>query len=356
MTNLAGRNAENCQSNKLVDQIIYWDQFQNKIRRNLKLNSDDKINFLSIKEYNILAALSEKGSSESKIAVIFAEGDVSYNNPQKGVIDNKKFLKMLEKVKNNDRIKAVVLRVNSGGGSALTSEIIWREIENIKAKGKPVVASFGDYAASGGYYIAAGADAIVAAPNTLTGSIGVFSMLPNFKKLANEKLGITFDTVKTHNLGVSLSSVYPLSETEKKYMTESTDKIYKTFLQRVATGRKMSIDSVHKYAQGRVWTGMRAKEIGLVDEIGFLQDAINLAAKKAKLTDYKVDEYPKIKKDVWQEIFANVAKSQSSDEDEDDINFRMDADARRMYHLYQKYRKVLLSDGVQARMMYEFEF
>lgn len=355
MTNLGGRNADISKSSKLVDEIVYWDQFQNKVRRNIKLKEDEKINYLSLKEYNILAALSEKGSSDSKVAVVYAEGEVSYNNSQKGIIDNKKYLKILEKIKNDDKIKAVVLRVNSGGGSALTSEIIWREIENIKAKGKPVVASFGDYAASGGYYIAAGANSIVAAPNTLTGSIGVFSMLPNFKKLANEKMGITFDTVKTHALGVNLSTIYPLSETEKKYMTEMTDKIYKTFLQRVANGRKMSVDSVHKYAQGRVWTGSRAKEIGLVDEVGFLQDAIVLAAKQAKLSSYKVDEYPKIKKDVWQEIFANLAKSQSSD-DEEDASFQMNQDALKLYNTYIKYRNLINAEGVQARMLYDFEF
>lgn len=358
MNTLDGRNASLAKNNGLVDNAIYQDQFESKVRKALKIEESDKINYLSMNDYNTLAELTESGSYKNKIAVIYAEGEVSYNNPQKGVIDNKQFLKIFDQIKRDDNIKAVVLRVNSGGGSALTSDIIWRELENIKKRGLPVIASFGDYAASGGYYIAAGADSIVAAPNTLTGSIGVFSMFPNIKKFMNEKMGITFDTVKTHNYAVNLSSVYNLSDYEMKIMTESTDDIYKQFLQRVADGRGMTVEDVHKIAQGRVWTGVKAKELGLVDAIGFLDDAIKIAAKRAKLEDYKIVEYPKIKKDMWQELFANIAKS-SSGEDEDSETYmgvRLNKESKLMYDLYNKYKIMLESEGVQARMMIDVKF
>lgn len=354
MDELGGRNATKALENKLVDASIYWDEFEQLIRKDVKLDEDEKINFLSLKDYNDMASLTEKGSYKNKIAVVFAEGDVVYNAGQKGTIDNKKYLRIFSKIKNDKNVKAVVLRVNSGGGSALTSDILWREVENIKAKGIPVIASFGDYAASGGYYIAAGADVIVSAPNTLTGSIGVFSMLPNFQKLANEKLGITFDSVKTHPLAVNLSTVYNMSEKERKYLTESTNDIYQLFLSRVSEGRKMKIEDVHKVAQGRVWTGNKAKDLGLVDEIGFLNDAIDIAAKKAKVEDYKIEEYPKIPKNVWQEVIENIA-SQSSEEDEV-VGLNLNTEHQFLYKLYKKYRNILSAEGVQARMLIDVKF
>lgn len=356
MTDLKGRNGKLALENKLVDGLVYWDQFEDVVKKKAKLEAKDKVNYLSIDDYNVLAELTEKGSYKNKIAVVYAEGDVLYNTPQKGTIDNKRYLKILDKIKRDDKIKAVVLRVNSGGGSALTSDIIWREIENIKAKGIPVIASFGDYAASGGYYIAAGADTIVAAPNTLTGSIGVFSMLPNVKKLMNDKLGILFDSVKTHDLTLNLSSVYPLSEKEKLYITESTNDIYKQFLDRVAKGRNMSVDTVHKYAQGRVWTGSKAKEIGLVDEIGFLSDAIAIAAKKAKLeSNYKIVEYPQIQKTFFEQMMEGIVKQQSGEEEEAAM-IKMNSETRYLYNLYNKFKGIFSQEGVQAKMLWDFDF
>lgn len=356
MTDLKGRNGKLALENKLVDALVYWDQFEDVVKKKAKLEDKDKINYLSIEDYNVMAELTEKGSYKNKIAVVYAEGDVLYNTPQKGTIDNKRYLKILDKIKRDDKIKAVVLRVNSGGGSALTSDIIWREIENIKAKGIPVIASFGDYAASGGYYIAAGADTIVASPNTLTGSIGVFSMLPNVKKLMNDKLGILFDSVRTHDLTLNLSSVYPLSEKEKLYITESTNDIYKQFLDRVAKGRNMPVDSVHKYAQGRVWTGSKAKEIGLVDEIGFLSDAITIAAKKAKLeSNYKIVEYPQIQKTFFEQMMEGIVKQQSGEEEESSM-IKMNSETRYLYNLYNKFKSIFSQEGVQAKMLWEFDF
>ena len=355
MSDLKGRNGKLALDNKLVDGLAYWDQFEDIVRIKASIDAKDKINYLSLDEYNLLAELTEKGSYKNKIAVVYAEGDVLYDTPQKGTIDNKRYLKILDKIKRDDKIKAVVLRVNSGGGSALTSDIIWREIENIKAKGIPVIASFGDYAASGGYYIAAGADTIVASPNTLTGSIGVFSMLPNVKKLMNDKLGILFDSVRTHDLSVNLSTVYALSEKEKLYLTESTNDIYKQFLDRVAKGRNMPVDSVHKYAQGRVWTGSKAKEIGLVDEIGFLNDAIAIAAKKAKLdSNYKIVEYPQIQKTFFEKMVEGIMLQQN--EEEESAMIKMNSETRYLYNIYNKFKSIFTQEGVQAKMMWEFDF
>ena len=352
MSELDGRDAKRALQNKLVDANLYWDEFESLVKKSAGVDADGKVNYLSLDDYNGLAELTESGKFTEKIAVVYAEGDVVYNSPTKGMIDNTRYLKIFDKIKKDKNIKAVVLRVNSGGGSALTSDIIWREVEQIKAKGIPVIASFGDYAASGGYYIAAGADSIFAAPNTLTGSIGVFSMLPNFKKLSNEKLGITYDTVKTHGLAVNLSTVMGLSEKEKQYMTESTNDIYQKFLDRVSRGRSMPVDSVHKYAQGRVWTGRRAKEIGLVDQLGYLQDAVAAAAKKAKISDFKVVEYPRIEKTFFEQLIESWAKQQAEEGEESAIN----AETRWLLKLYKQNKAIFQTEGVQARMMVDVKF
>jgi protease IV len=347
MSNLEGRNATKSKDNKLVDVLAYWDEFERAVAQKVDTNNEGDINYVSIDKYNGVTSLREKGSSKNKIAIVYAEGDVSYNNKNKGVIDNQQYLKIFDEIKEDDNIKAVVLRVNSGGGSALTSDIIWREIENIKAKGIPVIASFGDYAASGGYYIAAGADTIVAAPNTLTGSIGVFSMLPKFGKLATEKLGITFDTVKTHEMAVNTSTVFNMSEKEKKFFTESTNDTYSQFLDRVAKGRKMDKETVHKYAQGRVWTGVAAKNIGLVDKIGYLDDAIKIAANKAKIAgDYKTEEFPKIKRSFFENIMKEVAKQETEEE-----KILQNLTAKKYYIMLKKYNSIIEYQGVQARMI-----
>lgn len=352
MSQLDGRDAKRALQNKLVDETLYWDEFEARVRKKVKLDEDEKINYLSLDDYNLLAGLTEEGKFTEKVAVVYAEGDVVYNMSGKGMIDNTKYLKIFDKIRKDKNIKAVVLRVNSGGGSALTSDIIWREVELLKAKGIPVIASFGDYAASGGYYIAAGADSIFASPNTLTGSIGVFSMLPNFKKLSNDKLGITFDSVKTHAMSVNLSTVYAMSDKEKEYITESTNDIYQQFLDRVAKGRGMSVDSVHKYAQGRVWTGRTAQKIGLVDEIGYLQQAINAAAKKAGITDYKVVEYPRIEKSLLEQLVESWAKQQA----EEGENAHMNAEMRWLLRLYNENKAVWQAEGVQARMLLDIKF
>lgn len=317
MSDIEGFTPEGAVKSGLADAIGYQDEFEDMLRRKASLGKKDKVKYISVDSYSSKVSLTEKGSFKEKVAVLYAEGDVVYGQNSKGVISDQKYIKALTKIRNDDKIKALVLRVNSGGGSAFTSDVIWREIELIKKAGKPVVASFGDYAASGGYYIACGADKIFAYPNTLTGSIGVFSILPNTKSLMNDKLGITFDTVQTLPNSVFLPLNFDLSEKDQAILNANTESIYNTFKQRVAKGRKMSPEAVEAVAQGRVWTGEVAVKNGLVDKLGSLQDAIKEAAKLAKLSDnYKIAEYPYIKKDPFQEILAGFYAAEGGDDDE----------------------------------------
>jgi protease-4 len=197
-------------------------------------------------------------------------------------------------LREDDNVKAIVLRVNSGGGSALASDIIWREVTLAKAK-KPFIVSFGDVAASGGYYISCNADRIFAQPNTITGSIGVFGLIPNAQVLLNDKLGVTTDEVRLNPHAVMNAGVKPLDDFESRMIQRSIDSVYHTFLSRVANGRKSTLDVIETKAEGRVWSGTAAIKIGLVDEIGGLDDAVAYAAKKANLKDYRTVAYPKEK-------------------------------------------------------------
>ena len=294
--------------NGLIDGKMYWHEFEQLLRDKLGKSEGSKINYVDIEEYASKKYIS-KGSSSNRVAVVYAEGEVVYDSNERGVVSELKYHKIFDKLKKDKKLKAVVLRVNSPGGSAFSSDIIWKELNEIKAKGIPVIASFGDYAASGGYYIAAGADTIVAHPKTLTGSIGVFSMLPEVAELFNDKLGIQFDTVKTSPNALAISPFYALTDTEKNSLQKWTDALYGKFLGIVAEGRGMSVEDVNEVAQGRVWTGQRALEKGLVDVLGDLDDAVAIAVERAQLgDDYKVVEYPIIKKEPWEQLLEDLSK------------------------------------------------
>ncbi|MES2702261.1 MAG: signal peptide peptidase SppA [Bacteroidota bacterium] len=278
-------------SNKLIAGMKYWDEVEQVIRTKTGKAAGAEIKYVSIFDYarpdRVDALL-----SDNRIAVLFAEGEI-VDGKQRGEfqIASKNFCEEIRKIAKNDKIKAVVLRVNSPGGSALASEVILRELMLLKAK-KPLVVSMGDYAASGGYYIASKADSIFAAPNTITGSIGVFGMLFNIDKLMKNKLGVTFDGVKNAPYADFPTATRPLTPDEAQRMQRSIDTIYNNFKRHVAEGRKLKIDDVDSIAQGRVWTGTDAKAIGLVDELGGLDRAIASAARLAKMKDYKVVTYP----------------------------------------------------------------
>jgi protease IV len=300
------RTASDAVRYKLIDGIKYDDEVQAEIKKLIKIDSDKKINFVSTGKY-AKAVNFKRGKGSDRIAVIYAEGDIVDGKGGQQQIGGDRFRDLVRKARFDDRIKAIVFRVNSGGGSALASEVMWREI-SITRKVKPVILSFGDVAASGGYYLAADADSIFAQPNTITGSIGVFTIIPNMQDFFRNKLGVTFDGVKTAEHADAMSAVKPLSETEKRFVQAHVDSIYVTFLTRVAEGRGMNIAQVDSIAQGRVWTGEKALALGLVDRIGNIQDAIDCAARMAKLDHYGVREYPE-PQTLLQSLFGGYNES-----------------------------------------------
>lgn len=286
---------------KLIDGVRYDDEVKSEIIRNIKIDPAEKINFVSMGKY--AKAVDFAPGSGDRIAIIYAEGEITDGKGKDDNIGSDTYRLLIRKARLNKDIKAIVFRVNSPGGSALASEEIWREITLAK-KVKPVVVSFGDVAASGGYYISCNADSIFAQPNTITGSIGVFGIIPNLKKFMNNKLGITFDGVKTGPFADMPSATRPLNAAEKQFIQNSIDTIYTTFKSRVAEGRKLPSAVVDSIAQGRVWTGQRALTIGLVDKLGNINDAVNCAARMAKLSSYQLKEYPE-KKTFLEKLLNN---------------------------------------------------
>lgn len=276
--------------NKLVSGLLYADEVRDRLRRQIGLKGDDDIKTISVDKY--VDVVKPKHTGKDEIAILFAEGGiVDGESDQDYQVASADFAKLIRDLRKDDDVKAVVMRVNSPGGSALASEVILRELQLLKAK-KPLVVSMGDLAASGGYYISCQADSIFAMPNTITGSIGVFSMMFNINKLLSNKLGVTFDEVKTAPYADFPSGTRQMTAEEAARMQSSVDKIYGIFKQRVADGRKMSVDSVDVIAQGRVWTGTDALRIGLVDGLGDLNRAIASAAKLSGLNDYSLSSYP----------------------------------------------------------------
>ena len=286
------QSAQDALSNGLVDGLIYDDQLKKTIAKKLNGVKENDIPFVSVKDYAKSVPL--RGTGDGKIAVVYADGDIVMGKNVKDAIASDDFRMLLQKIRADESIDALVLRVNSPGGSALASDIIWREIELIKGK-IPVIVSMGDVAASGGYYIASGADSIYADANTITGSIGVFTVIPNISGFMNNKLGISFDGVKTAPYADAPSATRPLNTMEQKMLQSGVDSIYHTFKSRVAKGRKKSMDYVDSIAQGRVWLGSDAINVGLVDRIGTLNDALASAAKMAKLKGYSIKQYPESK-------------------------------------------------------------
>ncbi len=279
---------------KLIDGLKYEDEVRTVIQKKIKLDQKSKINFINLADYD--KAVNEAGGyKKDKIALVVAEGEIVYGKGNLGQVSSNEYISLLRKIRNDKSIKAVVLRINSPGGSSLASELIWREMELIKKEGKKVMVSMGDVAASGGYYIAANANAIYVQPNTITGSIGVFSIVPDFSSFMKSKLGVTFDRVKTSEFSDLPSVTRSMSPAESAIIQQQVDRIYMDFKSRVADGRKKQMNYVDSIAQGRVWTGRKAIELGLADQIGGIEDAVKAAAKEANLTEYKIKTYPEPK-------------------------------------------------------------
>lgn len=337
------RNPDDAIRLKFVDGLIYKDELINKLKGKLDVAEDKDVSVVSLLSYG---GQPTANTAKDKIAVLYAYGTIVDGEGKTGEIGGDNLSRELRKLRRDKDVKAVVLRINSGGGSALASEIIWREVELTK-KEKPIVVSMGDYAASGGYYIAAAADSIFAEANTLTGSIGVFGVIPNFKRLMNDKLGIHFDEVSTGKFSTLMADPdRALTAEERAIIQLEVNKVYDTFMTRVADGRKITAAKVDSIGQGRVWSGEQALGLGLVDKIGGLQQAIYAAAAKAELTAYKIDEYP-VQEDALMSIL-------SSSKDKVKAWFLADElGACQKYLLDMKL--VLKNTGIQARLPYSVE-
>ncbi len=286
------QNANDALRYHLVDGLYYDDQVKKAIAQKIHISKEQDIPFMGINEY--AASVAIRGTGAGKIAVVYADGDIVMGKGENNSIASDDYRALIQRIRNDKSIDAVVLRVNSPGGSALASDIIWREIDLLK-KEKPVVVSMGNLAASGGYYISCNADSIFADANTITGSIGVFSVIPNLSNFMKNKLGITFDRVKTSAFADAPSTTRSLNATEQRFIQTGVDSIYYAFKSRVAQGRKKSVEYIDSIAQGRVWIGSDAIKVGLVDRIGTLNDAIASAAKMAHLKGYGLKSYPESK-------------------------------------------------------------
>ncbi|MEI6851477.1 MAG: signal peptide peptidase SppA [Bacteroidota bacterium] len=326
---------------KLVDKLVYRDEVFDAIKTKIGLDSDKEISFVSPSKY----LKSKEGKNKivlgkKKIAIVYAIGQIEGGEGDDKTIGSERISKAIRDARGDSSVRAIVLRINSPGGSALASEVIWREVV-LAQKVKPVVVSMGDVAASGGYYIACGAQKIFAQPNTLTGSIGVFGVIPNLEKLFKDKLGITIDVVKTNKYSDYITTSRAMQPYETKILTNQIENIYQIFIGHVADGRKMTTAQVDSIGQGRVWTGTDAKRIGLVDEIGGLQKAIEEAAKLSGLSEYKIVTYPKMKDPFTQII------EQLSGEDKTSMVKEMLGEN---YTYYEYLQKIKSQQGIQTRM------
>ena len=287
-------DADQAVKNGLANGLKYDDEVKDELKSKLGYKKSDQLKMISYNDYKTSIKNKLQKTNDHKIAVVYAEGEINDGKSDDGVIGGEPYVKLIQKLTEDKEVKGVVLRVNSPGGSAFASEQIHHALLKLKAK-KPLVVSMGDYAASGGYYISAPADKIFAQPNTITGSIGIFGLVPNFRKALNEKVGITFDEVKTAEHANFFNMINDWDELESSSVQRQLEKGYAIFLDRVSKGRKLDTATVNKIARGRVWTGQDALKIGLVDELGGLESAINEVKKLAKLKDAEVASYPKEK-------------------------------------------------------------
>jgi protease-4 len=346
-----GRNSEGALRSRLVDRICYEDEAFASMKKLMGLGEKDKFKRVSIADYFGAKVKKADFKNKDKIAVVYAEGSISDGKKgSPGEIIDGDYVKILRKIRQDDKFKAIVLRINSPGGSVLASENILREVQLCQAAGIPVVVSMGDVAASGGYYIACQADSIFAEPNTITGSIGVFGVIPMFDRTMRENIGVTFDTVRTGKYSAFGTPFIPFSKEEDAMIQQEIDQIYADFLQKVAKGRDKTPEQINEIAQGRVWPGAKARELGLVDELGGLDRALQSAASLAKIEKYRVTEYPQSKKG-----FERLLEELTGDSKDDDVVLSRMARSElgELYPIYRQLRDIRRSSGVQAKLPYE---
>ena len=344
---LLARTPEMAKATNLVDKVVYEDVYHNDIRKILKVDADEDYKKISIIDYAKNVATTTRDFTEKNIiAIIYAQGEIGNGEGDVNMVGEGSMRRSLQEARKDDKIKAIVLRIDSPGGNALTSDLIWREIE-ITKKVKPVIVSMGNLAASGGYYIACNADKIFAEESTITGSIGVFGILPNFTQLTT-KIGINVEQVNTNTNAAGYSVFSPLTDNYKAFAQEGVEKIYNTFVTRVATGRKMTFAQVDAIAQGRVWSGTEAIKNGLVDKIGGLDDALDYAASVAKIKEYQTMTYPIYEKN-FEDFLSNLGvpfmktrESLIKNEIGDDN-----------YRIIEQIRNVQSKKGIQASLPFE---
>ena len=345
---LGGRNPEYAKRSGLIDDVVFYDEYEGKIASALKIKKDEDINYTKLDDYVKYSNKKKLKSGDDKIAIVFAQGEILYGEGGPNIIGQGIINEALIKAREDEDVKAIVLRVNSPGGSALTSDIIWREVALAK-KVKPVIVSMGNVAASGGYYIAAGADKIFAEPTTITGSIGVFGTVPNMTELA-DNIGINAEQVGTNKNAVDYSLFEPMQESFKNQIQESIEETYQTFLGRVSEGRNMTMAQVDSVAQGRVWSGTEALEVGLVDELGNLDDAINAAAEMAELSAYGIKKFPKYKSGF--ERFMEDLEGASLQIKENVLKDEIGDEAYKVLKELQSFKE---QRGIQARMPFALD-
>ena len=344
---LLARTPEMAKQQKLVDVVAYEDVYHDAIRKVLKVAKDEDYNKVTLSDYTKkITTTSIVTDTQNRIAVIYAQGEIQSGEGDVNTIGEGSMRRSLQEARKDKNIKAIVLRIDSPGGNALTSDLIWREVELTK-KVKPVVVSMGNYAASGGYYIACNANTIFAEKNTITGSIGVFGILPNFSQLT-KKIGINVEQVRTHENASRYSPFVPLDEKFKAVTLEGVEHIYHTFVTHVAEGRKMTFAQVDAIAQGRVWAGSEALKIGLVDKIGGLNDAIKEAAKLSKTQKYGTQNYPEYKKDL-NDLLAGLPFAESK------TNFIKEEIGEENYIIMEQVKRFQEQKGVQAMMPFEIK-
>ena len=344
---LLARTPAMAKSAKLVDIIAYEDVYHDAIRKTLKVEKDEDYNTVSILEYaKNVATTTIDNAAKDKIAIVYAQGEIGSGEGDVNLVGEGSMRRALQDARKDENIKAIVLRIDSPGGSALTSDLIWREIELTK-KVKPVVVSMGNLAASGGYYIACNANAIFAEKNTITGSIGVFGILPNLTKVTSN-LGINVEQVNTNENAAGYSIFKPLDDTYRAFVQESVETVYSTFVNRVAKGRKMSFAQVDSIAQGRVWTGADALKIGLVDKIGGMDDAIKYTADLVKIKEYKTQNFPEYNKS-FEDLLGNLGVPFMKTKE----RFIKEEVGEENYKVIEQIRKVQAKKGVQAAMPFE---
>ncbi|SFU50744.1 protease-4 [Pustulibacterium marinum] len=345
---LAARTPQKALSTGLADVVAYQDEYESLLRNKSGLSDNDDLEFVDIFEYS-----DKKGRKailnkpNNKIAVIFAQGEIMYGKGSNQVIGQEIMIESLRDAREDDDVKGIVLRVNSPGGSALASDIIWREIE-ITKKEKPVYVSMGNYAASGGYYISCGAEKIIAEPNTITGSIGVFGMLPNVKGLA-DKWGIHAEQVQTNKNAAGYSVFQELDGNTKEVILEGIETIYETFVNKVAEGRNMTFEEVDAIAQGRVWSGTDAIKNGLVDKLGGLETTVNMLAEDKNIGDFTIETYPKYEVTLGEIIIKNLT-SPKTELTQEAIKAQIGEET---YQVIEQLKQFQEMKGIQARLPFE---